>query len=49
MVYILDGTLKPVSSLKTAGPVTWMTVQKVNGKQTLVAAGGEGIAAVAAP
>lgn len=47
MVYVLSGTLKPVSSLKMDGPVTWMSVQKAkDGKQTLVAAGGEGLAAV---
>jgi hypothetical protein len=48
MVYVLDGALKPLSSLKMNGPVTWMVVQKgKDGKQTLVSAGGEALAAVA--
>ena len=48
MVYVLDATLKPVSSLKMSGPVTWLAVEKgKDGKQTLVAAGGEALAGVA--
>lgn len=50
MVYLLDSNLKPVGGYKMSGPVTWMTTLKDKaGKQTLVAAGGEALAAIPAP
>ena len=50
MVYLLDGALKLVASYQTPGPVAWMTVQKdKNGKRTLLAAGGDTLAAIVVP
>lgn len=47
MAYVLDGTLKPLSSLRLPGPVTYLAVQKgAGGQQQLIAAGGDALAAV---
>ncbi|MEN6547471.1 MAG: PQQ-binding-like beta-propeller repeat protein, partial [Armatimonadia bacterium] len=45
-VYVLDASLKPLSSLSTSGPVTWLsTLKRQDGTQYLITAGGEALIA----